>query len=195
MYIDGRFHGNCWGDIVLTLRFQVTSPLNARGKRFMPTVAVEGRVMTFASLFYGFNPLNMPCSFMFSVPLLQHRHQPSCESPCAHYHFLRRRDAQRRVSARLHVQTRAYNQHGCKFTFKYYTEQIYKPIHARRTFSKHSMWQIRKQQLLHSCSLWNPCSCRSRSFIRFDFVTSNPERWIVPSAAKWSEFHFTFHSQ
>lgn len=45
--------------------------------------------------------------------------------------------------------------------------------------------------------LWNSfeliCARRSSFLIRFDFVTSNPGRWIIPSAARRSEFHFTSH--
>lgn len=52
-------------------------------------------------------------------------------------------------------------------------------------------------KLPHLLSLWNSfesiCTCRSTFLIRFDFVTSNPGRWIVPSAMRRSEFHFTSH--
>lgn len=134
--IDRKFPGNCWGDIVLTLHFQVTSPLNARGKRFMPTVAVEKRMMVSAFLFCGFNTLNIPCFFMLCV-------SPSCE---AHYHFLgpKRSHAQRRVSTWLHVKMRVYHQHGWKFD--YYTEQICKLMHTHSTFSKQrSVWQGKRK--------------------------------------------------
>ncbi len=77
-------------------------------------------------------------------------------------------------------------------------------MHTHQTLSRkrgtwqewlHTRWHFKL--LLHLLLLWNSfesiCTCRSSFLIRFDFVTSDPGRWIVPSAMRRSEFHFTSH--
>lgn len=154
--------------------FQVTSPPNPGGERFMPAVTVERTATASAVLFYDSETLNIPIplSVQYVTPRWQHLH--SSESHRAHCHSRRpgRCGVHGCISASLHDED----------------AQPLKSIHVKQTKEQsESKITMKSCDILFFVSLYMQIYFSSLGSI-LSLQTSG--RWIVPSAARRSEFHF-----
>lgn len=137
--------------------FQVTSPPNPGGERFMPAVTVERTATASAVLFYDSETLNIPIplSVQYVTPRWQHLH--SSESHRAHRHSRR--------PGRCGV-------HGCISASRHDEDaQPLKSIHVKQTKE-----QSESKITMKSCDILFFVSLYMQIYfflIRFDFVTSN----------------------
>lgn len=154
--------------------FQVTSPPNPGGERFMPAVTVERTATASAVLFYDSETLNIPIplSVQYVTPRWQHLH--SSESHRAHCHSRR--------PGRCGV-------HGCISASRHDEDaQPLKSIHVKQTKEQsESKITMKSCDILFFVSLYMQIYFSSLGSI-LSLQTSG--RWIVPSAARRSEFHF-----
>lgn len=151
--------------------FQVTSLPNPGGERFMPAVTVERTATASAVLFYDSETLNIPIplSVQYVTPRWQHLH--SSESHRAHCHSRR--------PGRCGV-------HGCIST------RMHNPkIHTCEADKGTERAKVRLQWKAVTFYFLSVCTCRS-TFSSLGSILSlqTSGRWIVPSAARRSEFHF-----
>lgn len=154
--------------------FQVTSLPNPGGERFMPAVTVERTATASAVLFYDSETLNIPIplSVQYVTPRWQHLH--SSESHRAHCHSRR--------PGRCGV-------HGCISASRHDEDaQPLKSIHVKQTKEQsESKITMKSCDILFFVSLYMQIYFSSLGSI-LSLQTSG--RWIVPSAARRSEFHF-----
>lgn len=154
--------------------FQVTSLPNPGGERFMPAVTVERTATASAVLFYDSETLNIPIplSVQYVTPRWQHLH--SSESHRAHCHSRR--------AGRCGV-------HGCISASRHDEDaQPLKSIHVKQTKEQsESKITMKSCDILFFVSLYMQIYFSSLGSI-LSLQTSG--RWIVPSAARRSEFNF-----